>query len=142
MNDCIFCKIINKEIPSTVLYEDSNILAIADAFPIKNGHILVIPKEHYKNIFDIPENIYLDIHKIVSKIAKSYKKYDNDVNINIIQNNGKYAGQMVDHYHTHIVPRHENDDVIYKSIAEDFSQEKTNTIFNGIKNQLGGSYEV
>lgn len=102
----IFTKIINKEIPSSIIYEDENHLAFLDINPFEKGHTLVIPKKEYKTILEMPENEYLELQKIVLKIAKHLEKKLN-CGINIWQNNKEISGQEVSHVHFHIIPRKE-----------------------------------
>lgn len=109
-SECIFCKIINKEIPATVIYEDDSFIAILDKFPSAYGHTLVIPKMHEENIFSISENTSQNILEVVKNVSLSLKKMGFD-NINLIQNNGEIAGQTVNHFHIHVIPRVENDKI-------------------------------
>ena len=104
-DDCIFCKIIEKEIPSKILYENNETIAFLDNFPISQGHTIVIPKKHYTNLEDIPINILYEIMGTVKKISNLiYKNLKND-GYNILQNNYKAAGQIINHFHIHIIPR-------------------------------------
>ncbi len=108
---CIFCKIIKKEIESNIVYEDEMILAILDISQATKGHTLVIPKKHFENIFDIDENAYMHISKVVAIICKHYKDKLNITGINILNNSGVIAGQTVNHFHMHIIPRYEKNDL-------------------------------
>jgi histidine triad (HIT) family protein len=104
-DDCIFCKIIVKEIPSKILYENNDTIAFLDIFPISQGHTIVIPKKHYTNLETIPINVLYEVMgtvKIVSNLI--YKNLDID-GYNILQNNYKAAGQVINHFHIHIIPR-------------------------------------
>ena len=107
MADCTFCKIINKEIPSDIVYEDKDTIAFLDINPVNKGHTLVLPKEHYENLFDVPEDILSNTMKIVKKIAVALSKYSDGVNLG--QNNRRPAGQLVDHIHFHVIPRFSGD---------------------------------
>ncbi|MCD4811926.1 HIT family protein [bacterium] len=107
MEDCIFCKMANGEVPSHKIYEDEDIFAFLDNFPIEKGHILVIPKEHYENIFDVPEDLIKDMYGVAQKITKTISKTFKVEDFNILQNNGTKAGQSVFHYHIHIIPRYD-----------------------------------
>lgn len=109
--DCIFCKIVNKEIPSKVLYEDDKVIAILDLSQATIGHTLVIPKAHYENIFEIKEDDYIHLMKVVKMLALKLKTNLGASGINILNNNGSSAGQTVMHYHVHIIPRYKDDDV-------------------------------
>lgn len=104
MEDCIFCKIIKGEIPVYKIYEDDKSFAFLDANPVNPGHILIVPKKHFKNIFDLEENTIVDIIKIAKKISIALKKAGAD-GVNITMNNEKAAGQAVFHFHTHVIPR-------------------------------------
>lgn len=103
----LFTKIIQGEIPSYKIYEDENHFAFLDIAPFEKGHTLVIPKKEYATIFDIPEDEFVELMKVVKKIATHYKEVLG-VDINIIQNNGSLAHQEVEHLHFHIIPRKEN----------------------------------
>lgn len=107
--DCIFCKIISGEIPSSKVYEDEDFLAILDIRPVNHGHTLLIPKKHFVNIFDTDDDIARKIYPTLIKISKGIKEGLLADGINIIQNNEKYAGQEVFHSHIHIIPRFRDD---------------------------------
>jgi len=109
--DCIFCKIIRGEIPSTKIYEDDNNLAFLDIYPISYGHTLIIPKKHYQNLEDIDiEELNLLI-QVVKKVGSILKEKLNISGYNLIENNDKIAGQVVPHIHFHIIPRKNNDNL-------------------------------
>ena len=110
-NDCVFCKIVTGDIPAVKIYESSEILAFFDIFPANKGHCLVIPKDHYKSIDLIPDNLIASIFCLAKKIVKIQKKIFNISDVNLLQNNGREAGQTVFHAHLHIIPRFENDKV-------------------------------
>src|SRR3989344_1823292 len=109
MNECIFCKIVKGEIPSSKIYENDKVLAFLDIGPVNKGHTLVIPKEHYTNIYDIPEDILKEVVTAAKKISKAIKKGVNADGININQSNDSSAGQVVMHIHFHIIPRFRDD---------------------------------
>ncbi|MBU2637957.1 MAG: HIT family protein [Nanoarchaeota archaeon] len=111
MDDCVFCKIASKQIPCFSLYEDDDVIAFLDIAPAtkKGGHTLVIPKKHYESITEVPDELLAKIMAVVKKITNAILK-DAD-GVNVLQNNGKAAGQFVKHIHFHIVPRY-NDDKI------------------------------
>lgn len=109
MNDCVFCKIIKGEIPSTGIYEDEAVKVFLNINPASRGHLLVIPKEHFENVLDCPDEILSHIIKISKKIAKLAKEKLGADAINIANNSGKEAGQEVFHLHFHVVPRYKND---------------------------------
>ncbi|MCL2499066.1 MAG: HIT family protein [Defluviitaleaceae bacterium] len=115
MNDnCLFCKIAGGQLPAIVLYEDEKLMAIMDAFPATKGHVLIIPKVHAENLYDLPEQTAAAILPLAQRIAIKIKCALKPDGVNIIQNNGKAAGQVVFHYHLHIIPRYKEDGVIIK----------------------------
>jgi len=107
---CIFCKIVNGEIPAYKIYEDDNILAFLDIGQVTIGHTLVIPKKHVQNIFELDSETAKKLFDKVVLVAKKLKKALNIENLNLINNNGSLAYQSVFHYHIHLIPRYENDE--------------------------------
>ena len=109
MSDCIFCKIANGEIPSNTIYEDDSFRVILDNGPATKGHALVLPKEHYADLYEIPEDVVAGAVKVAKKVAGTMKEKLSCDGLNLVQNNGEAAGQTVMHFHLHIIPRYEND---------------------------------
>lgn len=134
--DCIFCKILKGDIPCNKVFENDNFIAILDAFPANEGHTLVIPKKHYKDIFEIDEDTLKEGYAIAKKIAEALKKSLNIENINILQNNGALASQTVNHFHIHVIPRIENDKVVIKSEVVNINEEKIKEILKNIKEAI------
>lgn len=124
MCDCIFCKIVKKDIPSIILYEDKDCMVILDRFPSSVGHSLVISKRHYKNALDIDEDLYSKIMRIANRYAKIIYNKTSCNGINILQNSNEVAGQTVYHIHVHIIPRYECDDVNIKWNVKECSIEE------------------
>ena len=118
MNDCIFCKITKKEVPSEKVYEDENSYAFLDIKPNNPGHTLLIPKIHVRNIFDIPHNVLCSLMNPLQKISHAVKETMSASGINIIMNNEPSAGQIVFHAHIHIIPRFDGDDTKHKTYSE------------------------
>lgn len=114
MNETIFLKIINREIPSKILYEDNLCMAILDISQVTKGHTLVFPKVKYNNIFDIDYDTLSHIIKVVKKISISLKEALDVDSVNIINNSGVKSGQSVNHIHFHIIPRYTNEEFAYK----------------------------
>ncbi|MDP3645922.1 MAG: HIT family protein [bacterium] len=108
-SECIFCKIVAGEIPSFKVYEDEHVLAFLDIRPVNAGHTLVIPKEHFVNIFDISEEAWLAVGKVVRTLAGAIEKAVGADGVNLNMNNREHAGQLVDHAHVHIIPRKKGD---------------------------------
>jgi len=109
MERTIFEKIIAREIPATIIYEDEDTLAFLDIAPNNPGHTLVIPKEHSRNMLDITESSWLAVMRTVHKLAPIIKEAVEADGINIAMNNEPDAGQVVFHSHVHIIPRHKGD---------------------------------
>ena len=103
---CTFCKIARGEAPASQVYEDEKVIAFLSIRPINVGHTLVVPKRHYENIYEIPEEEVAHLSKIVKKVAYAVKMAVNAEGIRIIQNNGEAAGQVVFHFHVHVIPMH------------------------------------
>lgn len=110
-DDCIFCKIANGEIPSASPFETEDFKVILDVAPANRGHALILPKEHSDNIFELPEDTAAKIFAFATKLAKAIKEETSCEGMNLVQNNGEVAGQTVNHFHLHLVPRFKNDDV-------------------------------
>jgi len=108
-NDCVFCKIVNGEIPFSKVYEDDKILAFLDISPVNKGHVLVIPKKHFETLLDVPDDLLGDIMIAIKKIAKAVIEVAGTDGFNLMQSNKKIAGQVVPHFHMHIIPRIEGD---------------------------------
>ena len=106
---CIFCKIANGEIPSATLYEDEDFRVILDLGPAAKGHALILPKEHYPNLYELPDELAEKAVLLAKKMITKMKKALNCDGFNVVQNNGAPAGQTVFHFHMHLIPRYEGD---------------------------------
>lgn len=116
---CVFCKIISGEFNSCKIYEDEKVLAILDLSQATYGHTLVMPKTHYENIFDLDEEVAKHLFSVVKKISNHYKEVIPTLKgINLLNNNNEAAGQTVMHYHMHIIPRYEDDDLVNMQFTE------------------------
>lgn len=111
MANCIFCKIANGEIPAATIYEDERFRVILDLGPASKGHALILPKEHYADIYEIPEDLAGEAYKLAARLVKKLTEVLNCDGFNIVQNNKEAAGQTVFHFHMHLIPRYENDQV-------------------------------
>lgn len=107
--NCIFCKIANGEIPSRTIYEDDRFRVILDNGPATKGHALILPKEHFANLFEIPEDWVAQAAKVAKKVGAKVVETLHADGLNIVQNNGETAGQTVNHFHVHIIPRYKDD---------------------------------
>lgn len=124
MDNCIFCKIIAGDIPSATIYEDDKFKVILDRFPGNQGHALILPKEHYANIFEIDEDTASELFRLAVKVAKNMKNVLGFEALNVVQNNGSLAGQTVHHFHLHLIPRYEGDKVNIKWEQLDLTDEQ------------------
>ena len=121
MENCIFCKIVNKEIPAKVLYEDDIVMVYLDINPIQAGHTLIIPKNHYKDLDDITEETINHIMRIAKKMKKLIEERLNPDGLQLVQNNGNL--QEVKHYHLHLIPNYINNnklslDEVYNKLTK------------------------
>ena len=107
----IFEKIISREIPAYILYEDDLVISFLDISQATKGHCLVVPKAPYKNIYEMPEDLLAHLVKIVKKISVAIKNAFQVEGLNILNNNGEIAGQTVFHFHMHIIPRYSKSDI-------------------------------
>ncbi len=108
-SNCIFCKLANGEIPTNTVYEDDTFRVILDNGPATKGHALILPKDHYKDLYEIDEEVAKKVMVLSKKMAKEMTEKLGCDGFNIVQNNGTAAGQTVFHYHMHLIPRYEND---------------------------------
>ena len=102
--NCIFCKIVRGDIPSYTLYEDDIVKVFLDVNPNVNGHTLIVPKEHYKDLFDIPNDILIHIMEVAKKMDSLFREKLDSKGLTLIQNNG--IAQEVKHYHLHLLPKY------------------------------------
>ena len=133
--ECIFCKIIRNELLSYKIYEDKNFLAILDIGPVNKGHVLVIPKKHIEDFFGLNENISKELIKIIQKVAKAVIKATKADGFNLMLNNKKAAGQLIDHVHFHIIPRFKEDGLKHWPQGK-YKNNETKEVLNKIKSFL------
>lgn len=108
-DDCIFCKIANGEIPSKTLYEDEQFRVILDLGPATRGHALILPKDHAANLYELSDDTAANVLVLAKNmVTKMTQKLGCD-GFNLVQNNGEVAGQTVNHFHMHLIPRYLND---------------------------------
>lgn len=108
--NCIFCKIANGEIPAKTIYEDEEFRVILDLGPATRGHALILPKEHYANLYELPDEISAKVMKLAKDMAILMTKKLKCDGFNLVQNNGEAAGQTVFHFHMHLIPRYIGDE--------------------------------
>lgn len=106
---CTFCDIIRGAAEVSVCHEDSDSIAFMDVQPVNNGHVLVVPREHYESLLDVPEEIGMHLFKVTMRLANAVRKVTGNDDLNIVVNSGAAAGQDEPHYHVHIIPRRRED---------------------------------
>lgn len=107
--NCIFCKIAGGDIPSKTLYEDDKFRVILDLGPATKGHALILPKNHYANLYELPDETAGEVMKLAKKMAAQMTDRLGCEGFNLVQNNGELAGQTVFHFHMHLIPRYRDD---------------------------------
>ena len=123
MDSCIFCKIIAGEMPSIKLYEDEKTIAILDIFPIARGHTLIIPKAHSETLYDIQVEDAKAVGATVSRVTKAVKQVLKCDGVNVYQANEKVAMQEIMHVHFHVIPRFENDEIVFMAQKTELVEE-------------------
>ncbi len=135
--DCIFCNIVNGEIPAYKIYEDENVLAFLDITQGTKGHTLIIPKKHIKNVYELDEETIINVFKVVPMIANALKKAFSPIGLNIINNNDQ-PHQSVFHFHLHLIPRYENDGMQLSTVNNfgKFEPKYFQNLIDSIKKEL------
>ena len=140
MSECIFCKIIEGDIPSRKVYEDDDVIAILDMSQVTKGHTLVISKEHVRNILDYSDDLAAKVFSKVPKIARAVKSFDpNCRGLNVLMNNEEIASQSVFHSHIHLLPRYDKHDgfgLKWETHTDDYSEKELDEIMTAIKKEL------
>jgi histidine triad (HIT) family protein len=134
--NCVFCKIVQRQVPSSVIFEDEAVLVFLDIRPLNLGHSLVIPKAHYVDLFDIPQTLLSQVHVASQKVAFAIKEATEADGISIIQQNGKAAGQDIFHLHVHVVPRFEGQKLPHFSELQIVDRSKLDEMATKIKQHL------
>jgi len=136
VNDCVFCKMVAGQIPITKIYEDDIVLSFLDIGPISDGHTLVIPKQHFEKLHECPPELLGEICSRLGRIAKAVADAMNAEGYNVLCNNGRAAGQLVEHLHFHIIPRNTGDGVFDRWPAYEYEQGKIEAIAAKIRENL------
>jgi len=135
-DDCIFCKMVAGQIPVTKIYEDEVVLAFLDIGPLSDGHTLVIPKQHFEKLHECPAEVLGPVASRLGKIAKAVAGAMDSEGYNVLCNNGRAAGQLVEHLHFHIIPRNTGDGVFDRWPAYKYQQGKIEEIAAKIRENL------
>ena len=114
MSNCIFCSIIEGRLPAFIIYEDESFMAIMDKFPSARGHVLILPKRHAADIFELNASEAAALIPLTQRISIKMRDVLGMDGHNLLQNNGKAAGQVVEHFHLHLVPRYLRDGVVIR----------------------------
>lgn len=134
--NCIFCKIIAGEIPSNTIYEDDEFKVVLDVSPASKGHALILPKNHYADLYEIDENVAADAMKLAKKLAIHMTDVLKCDGFNLVQNNHEVAGQTVFHFHMHLIPRYNGDTVGITWKPGELTDEDKEEILSKVKAQL------
>jgi histidine triad (HIT) family protein len=124
MSDCIFCKIVNGEIPAAKVFENEHVMAFLDISQVTKGHTLVITKVHKENLFELTPDIAKNLFESVPAIANALKEEYKPLGLNLVNNNGEQAGQTVYHFHMHLIPRYGQGDgfgAVWKTNTSDYT---------------------
>lgn len=138
-DDCIFCKIIEGEIPSAKVYEDEHVYAFLDISQVSKGHTLIIPKTHTRNIYDTPPEVAKELFARVPIVAQAIKKAFNPIGMNLLNNNEAAASQSVFHLHIHLLPKYKEDDgfsVNWLTHEDKYTPEDLQKIASNISTQI------
>ena len=135
-DNCIFCRIAGGTIPSATLYEDEQFRVILDLGPASRGHALILPKEHFEDVGQLDEGIAAKVLPLGAKIGAAMKKALGCAGFNLVQNNGKAAGQTVSHFHMHVIPRYEDGPSMVSWIPGEITSEELEEVAETIKKSL------
>ncbi|HEX9396961.1 MAG TPA: HIT family protein [Burkholderiales bacterium] len=137
MSDCVFCRIVAGQIPSTRVYEDAQVVAFMDIGQVNPGHVLVAAKTHAPNLFELEDTQAAAVAQACARIARALKAAFDPEGLSVYQANGKAAGQTVFHYHVHLVPRHEGDGMALAWPVKNPPREKLEEYAKKIRARLG-----
>lgn len=132
-NNCIFCKLANGEIPTNTVYEDEDFRVILDSSPATKGHSLILPKQHYANMFEIDDATLSKAARLAKKVITYEKNVLGCDGFNVLQNNGQVAGQTVFHFHIHLIPRYAGEKIIMEWDHKEYSDEELKSICSEMK---------
>jgi len=136
MKGCIFCEIIRGEIPSSKVFENAKILAFLDINPVSKGHTLVVPKAHYAGFSEIPADLLSELGQVLQRVGQAAKTHLGSDGFNVLLNNGRAAGQLIDHAHFHLVPRSVGDGVMGWPKVRPYAAGEVETVRSKLANAL------
>ena len=133
MDDCLFCKIVEGKIPAAKVYEDANVICFLDIMPANKGHCLVVPRKHSQNLTEIDEDDLFAVMQATKKVARALSLCFGNGSFNLVMNNGKEAGQVVNHTHVHLIPRFQKDRLRLKWSHLKYEDKEMNDVAEKIK---------
>jgi histidine triad (HIT) family protein len=136
VDDCLFCKMVAGEIPVTKIYEDEVVLSFLDIGPISDGHTLVIPKQHFDKLHECPAELLGQVFTRIGKVAGAVATAMNSDGYNLLCNNGRAAGQLIEHLHFHIVPRNIGDGLFNRWPSFKYEEGKIEKVAGAIRKNL------
>ncbi|MFO8033164.1 MAG: HIT family protein [Desulfohalobiaceae bacterium] len=139
MQDCIFCKIVVGEVPSSLVYTDANLVAFLDVAPISPGHTLVVTREHYPTVFDLPKGLAEEMLLAMQQVGQAVMQAVQAEGLNLLMNNHRPAGQLIPHAHWHLIPRKTGDGLLSWEQGEYESQEAMQGLAQEIREMIPGS---
>ena len=136
--NCLFCKFVEKKLDAPIIFENNFVLAFLDIQPTGNleGHTLVIPKNHYKTLMEVPEKELFEVIKVIKKLSEVIEKVSGGEGINILQNNGKVSGQYIPHVHFHLIPRDRGDGIYFDTKRREMKPMEQFEVAKAIKGAL------
>lgn len=134
--DCIFCRIANGEVPAAALYEDDDFCVILDMNPASKGHALILPKQHFANVCELDETLAAKVLPLAGRLGAAMQKALGCDGFNLVQNNGEAAGQTVNHFHMHVIPRYKNGPAMISWKPGTISAGKMGEIVEAVKAEL------
>ncbi len=140
--ECIFCKLVRNEIPSKKIYDDKDVMAFLDINPASIGHSMIIPKKHFANLHEIDDHTLGKVMGVAKIIAERAMKRLAAQGVNILQSNGRHAGQIIDHMHVHVIPRYDNDNIMLRFPRAQLSEEDMKKIQDKMKEEDKKDYDA
>ena len=134
--DCIFCRIASGQVPAHTVYQDEHVLGFMDTSPLADGHLLVIPRDHYERITDMPPEAIGRLFAQAGRLGGALLQVTGTEGLNVLQNNGRVAGQAVMHVHVHLIPRREGDGLGYRWSAGQYPPGRAEQLAGAIKAAL------
>ena len=136
-SSCIFCKIVAQEIPATLVYESESLVAFLDVAPLADGHVLLIPREHCRQLTDLSPSVCGEIGPVLQRLGRALMDVTEAAGFNVLQNNGEVAGQVVPHVHFHLIPRSRGDGLGYRWNAGEYAAGRAEELAAAYRTTLG-----